>query len=397
MKKNIINLGPQHPAVHGVLRVITELNNETITKVIPEIGYLHRGTEKLSEYSEYYKIVPFFDRLDYTGLLLCEHTYVLCLEKLLHLNVDFQAQISRILFNELMRISSHFLALTTSAMDIGAVTPFLWLFEEREEIMNFFENISGARMHTALFRVSGLNYTISYQDLIYFNEIVLKLKSKIYEIYELLRNSNIWKIRFQNIGIIDKKIGKSYGVSGPVLRSLGFSSDQRLNKPYEIFQYIPINIIFGYQGDNLTRFFIRLEELLISLQYISYLINYLLNNYKNIQLKNFNKMRFEKAFNTTFYNSEENMESVIYSFKQFSEGYSLGLNKTYISTESPKGEFGVSIKSSYKLPNRPYRLKIRSPGYYNLNTLNIVSSNYVISDLLSYLSTLDLILGEIDK
>ena len=191
IKKSIVNLGPQHPAVHGVLRVILEMNNENVIKAIPEIGYLHRGTEKLCEYNEYYKILPFFDRFDYLGLILCEHSYVINLEKLVINSNNLFSQFWRTILNELMRISSHFLALTTSAMDIGAISPFLWAFEEREELATLFENISGARMHTALYKLGGLNFTVSHDDILYISETVLRLKVKLTEVYELLVNSTI--------------------------------------------------------------------------------------------------------------------------------------------------------------------------------------------------------------
>lgn len=386
--------------MHGVLRIIVELNNENVSKINIEIGYLHRGTEKLSEYSEYYKILPFFDRLDYTGLILCEHSYILSVEKLIDYNINLKIQIQRTILNELMRVSSHFLALTTSAMDIGAVTPFLWLFEEREEIFTIFENISGARMHTALFKIGGINHKVTYTDLLNIQELVIRLKVKIIELYELLNNSNIWRLRLQNTGVITRITCYNFALSGPVLRSAGILLDQRLNQPYETFNFIPIPIIYGQSGDNFTRFFLRLEEIIISLQYIDYLLQYCLIN-NSVKLLSNNKLTSKNLVdnkNVIIYTkNKDSMESIIYKFKNYSEGVHVYSNKTHLTIESPKGEFGLSLISNNKIPNRPYRLKIRSPGFYNLSSLNIVCTNYIISDLLAYLSTLDLILGEIDK
>lgn len=392
MKKSVINLGPQHPAVHGVLRVILELNNENVVKAIPEIGYLHRGTEKLCEYNEYYKILPFFDRFDYVGLILCEHSFILNVEKLLLSKNNLASQYWRTILNELMRISSHMLALTTSAMDVGAISPFLWAFEEREELATLFENLSGARMHTALYKAGGLNFQIKSMDLLYIYEVVIRLKTKVTEVYELLINSEIWLRRMQNVGIVNKFICNSYGVSGPISRSCGLNFDTRLSNPYEFFKYFPISSICGNQGDNLTRFFLRFEEMLISLQYVEYLLFFLKNDTFCFDFEN---MKNQKIIN--YNDSKSTMENVIYQFKSFSEGYNIKLNKSYTKIESPRGEFGVTLISWNKVLDRPFRLKVRSPGFYNLSTLNIVCSNFILSDLLSYLSTLDLILGEVDR
>ena len=365
--------------MHGVLRVIIELENETILNVNSEIGYLHRGTEKLSEYSEYYKILPFFDRMDYTGLTLCEHAYVLNIEKLLNKSNSFYTILLRSLLNELMRISSHLLALTTSAMDVGAITPFLWAFEEREEIASLFENLTGSRIHTALFKKEGLNFFVTKKDLFLIKEIIIRTKIKLIEIYELLSNSGIWKLRMGGVGIVPYNLVLSNGLSGPLARSVGYQYDIRLLSPYESFQFINIPISFGAKGDNLTRFYLRLEEIFISLQYIDYLLFILL------------------PYASKGINNKITMEQVIQDFKRFSEGYNIKSNKSYLSVESPKGEFGVTIVSSNRSIGRPFRLKIRSPGFYNLSSLNTVCSNYLLSDLLSYLSTLDLILGEVDR
>ena len=373
------------------------MSNENVSKAIPEIGYLHRGTEKLCEYSEYYKILPFFDRFDYLGLILCEHSYIINLEKLLLVSNNLYKQLWRTILNEIMRISSHFLALTTSAMDIGAISPFLWAFEEREEIATLFENISGARMHTALYKMGGLNFSVRVDDITYIYETIIRLKVKLSEVYELLINSSIWYNRMQNVGIINKFISNSYGLSGPVSRSCGLKYDLRFLFPYEFFNFLPIKIIFGSQGDNLTRFFLRFEETLISLQYIEYLLTMLDKQlFTSTNFKTHEKLTIDLKLQT-FKKTNLTMENTIYQFKSFSEGFNIKKNKSYSKTESPRGEFGVTIVSWDKILDRPLRLKIRSPGFYNLSSLNIISSNFILSDLLSYLSTLDLILGEVDK
>lgn len=370
--------------MHGVLRLILELNNETIIKIFPEIGYLHRGTEKLAEYSEYYKVLPYFDRFDYTGLILCEHAYILVVEKLLLNSNCLYTQIIRSMFNEIMRISSHLLALTTSAMDIGAITPFLWAFEEREEIANLFENLTGARIHTALYDKGGLNFVINNNDLSLVQTFIYRLKYKLHETFQLLGNSSLWFLRMSDVGIVPYNLVLTNGLSGPLARSTGFNGDMRCIYPYESFQFFSIPVTFGFKGDNLTRFFIRLEEIFSSLQYAEYML-YLLNTntVTNIDLE--------------LDSSIDKMEKTIRNFKRYSEGYNIKDNKGYCSVESPKGEFGVSLVSSNRMMGRPYRLKVRSPGFYNLSSLNVVCSNLLLSDLLSYLSTLDLILGEVDR
>ena len=380
MKKSMVNLGPQHPAVHGVLRVILEMNNENVVKCLPEIGYLHRGTEKLFEYNEYYKLLPFFDRFDYVGLILCENSYVLAIEKLLGNANDLYSQFWRSCLNEIMRIASHLLALTTSAMDIGAISPFLWAFEEREEIYTLFENISGARMHTAMYGAGGLNFGVRSDDILYIKELVNRIKVKTNETFELLTNSTIWFNRMQNVGIVDKFISNSYGLTGPIARSCGLNYDVRFLNPYELSKFVPIKIITGSQGDNLTRFFLRLEEIQISIQYIEYLISLTLNTLidKNTNFQNNKKIR--KYFNYKF-----TMEDVIYKFKSFSEGYNIHKSKCYSKVESPRGEFGISLISWNKILDRPLRLKVRSPGFYNLSSLNITCTNYILSDLLCHL------------
>lgn len=277
-------------------------------------------------------------------------------------------------------------------MDVGAISPFLWAFEEREEIATLFENISGARMHTALFKAGGLNFFVQKNDLLTITELLIRIKVKLTEVYELLNKSSIWCIRMQNVGIIDKFMVNSYGLSGPVSRSCGVLHDIRSSSPYETFKYSPIHVLYSNQGDNLTRFFLRLEEIFISLQYCEFLLNLIVNFKMEV---NSQKFKDQKLINYDY--TKDTMENIIYRFKSFSEGYNIKWNKSYTKVESPRGEFGVSLVSWNKILDRPMRLKVRSPGFYNLSSLNAICSNFIFSDLLSYLSTLDLILGEVDR
>lgn len=292
-----------------------------------------------------------------------------------------------------MRVASHFLALTTSAMDIGAISPFLWAFEEREELATIYENITGARMHTALYKLGGLNFTINSSDILNILETISRLKIKVTEVYELLTNSNIWLNRMQNVGNLTTYLANSYGLSGPVARSCGLKYDVRVIYPYELFKYFPITVLTGAQGDNLTRFFLRFEEMIVCLQFVEYLLSTYLNQQISFPSSNFINYKLNPSSTLT----KDTMESTIYDFKSYSEGYNISFNKSYTKIESPRGEFGVTLISWDKVLDRPLRLKVRSPGFYNLASLNIVTTNYILSDLLSYLSTLDLILGEVDK
>jgi NADH:ubiquinone oxidoreductase subunit D len=330
--------------------------------VNPEIGYLHRGTEKLCEYNEYYKITPFLDRFDYVGLLICEHSYVFAIETLLEelhhsnsVSVNNMAvatrfiktQLIRIIYNNLAHIASHLLALTTSAMDIGALTPFLFAFEEREEISSILEHISGARMHTAFYSINGINFTFTYKDLALIKNFLFNFNTTLVQMFEMLSYSKIWFQRFKDIGVVKHHGGLSHGVTGPMARSTGMFLDLRVTQPYETYKYIPVPIVTSCNGDNLDRFFIRIEEIMVCTQYLEYLIKLYERNFKALS-QNYNR-------NTTFttYSNEASMEELIRDFKSNMEGYLISNNKTYTNIESPRGYFGTHCVSSKRSINRP--------------------------------------------
>jgi NADH:ubiquinone oxidoreductase subunit D len=341
---------------------MVEVDGEFIVYVYPEIGYLHRGTEKLCEYNEYYKITPFFDRFDYVGLLICEHSYVLAIETLLDeiqqkssVSVNnavittryLKTQVIRCIYNNLVHISSHLLALTTSAMDIGALTPFLFAFEEREEIACILERISGARMHTAFYSINGLNFVFTKKDLNLIKNFLFNFNTTLVQMFEMLSYSKIWFQRFKDVGVLTQNGAISHGVTGPLIRSTGLNLDLRVTQPYETYKYIPFMAISSYNGDNLDRFFIRVEEIMICTQYLEYLLNF----YE----KNFNLLTQFSSHKSTFttYSSEASMEELIRDFKSNMEGYLITNNKTYLNIESPRGYFGVHCVSSKRSINRP--------------------------------------------
>jgi len=355
------------------------MDGEFVVYINPEIGYLHRGTEKLCEYNEYYKITPFFDRFDYVGLLICEHSYVLAVETLLEelhsknsvsvnnnlINTRFlKTQLVRIIYNNLVHIASHLLALTTSAMDIGALTPFLFAFEEREEISTLLEHISGARMHTAFYSINGINFEFTDKDLQKIKNFLYNFNSTLVQMFEMLTYSNIWFQRFKNVGIVKQHGAISHGVTGPIMRSTGLQLDLRCTQPYETYKYIPIPTVNSCNGDNLDRFFIRVEEILICTQYLEYLIKFY-EKHKHNLIQN-----VQRATTFLTYDKDASMEELIRDFKSNMEGYLITNNKTYINIESPRGYFGTHLVSNKRSINRPWRLKVRSPGFYNLSTLN---------------------------
>ena len=391
-----LNIGPQHPAVHGVLRLYTELNNEQIIRITPEIGYLHRGTEKLCEYQEFLKILPFFDRTDYVGLLFTEFVYVLVLEQRQNLNLPLDLQIKRNVLLELFRVSSHILSLTTAAMDLGVSSLFVWLFEEREQILEFFEQLCGARMHTLLLK-PGLLYGKLFCE----NTLKFLLKSlflKCNWCLELFSNSPVFQQRLDNTVIIDINEILTYAVTGPIAKSVGILHDKRLFTPYDIFKVVPSFLPTAVKGDNLSRFLIRFEELYISINLIYFLLECLEKNNNSNRKKNSDI--YEISSNQVKWKSCELMERIIKNFRFSSKGeidYVKRQKNIYTSIESPRGEFGLSLVVNEDNLNRPYRIKLRTPGFYNLASINIISKNFIISDVISYLSTIDLILGEVDR
>ena len=392
MKTSVLNIGPQHPAVHGVLRLILETNGETVKKVTPEIGFLHRGTEKLCEYLEYYKILPFFSRFDYVSTLSGEQLYSLALEKALNVNIPQYSQILRIILVELIRISNHFLAITAMAMDTGALTPFLWAFEEREEICQFFELVSGARMHTAIIRPGGVNTILTWEAIDQLTSLLTKIKTKIDEIFEILSCNRIFISRLKSIGQVPYKGVREFSMSGPMARASGGYKDLRKTKPYDSYMYS--NKMCHYYGDCLDRYTLRVNEMYESLNILQNILPFLILYYKNTD----NIPVYTNCFKIVApnkFNIKQTMESVIHDFKMYSEGYHLAKYTTYVSIDAPKGEYGVTLVGCEK--NRPHRLKLRAPGFHHLQSLNYMASNELISNLLAILGSIDIVMGEIDK
>jgi len=387
LKNFTINFGPQHPAAHGVLRLILELDGEVVERADPHIGLLHRGTEKLIEHKTYLQALPYFDRLDYVSMMAQEHTYSLAVEKLASIKVPRRAQIIRVLFAEITRILNHLLAVGCHAMDVGAMTPFLWAFEEREKLMEFYERVSGARMHSAYIRPGGvsLDLPLGFLDDVYL--FIDQFNYRLDEIEEMLTNSRIWKERLIDIGIVSSKKAVDWGFSGVMLRGSGITWDLRKNQPYEIYSEIDFSIPVGNNGDCYDRYLIRVEEMRQSLKIIKACLN--LINTGPIKSSNY-------KFNSPSRNEIKNsMESIIHHFKFFTEGYILPFNETYTATEAPKGEFGVYLISNNT--EKPYRCKIKAPGFGHLQALNEMSKGHMIADVVTIIGTQDIVFGEVDR
>lgn len=387
MKTFNLNFGPQHPSAHGVLRLILELNGEAIKKATPHIGLLHRGTEKLIEYKTYLQALPYFDRLDYVSMMAQEHAYSLSVEKLLECNIPWRAQVIRVLFSEITRILNHIMAVTTHAMDVGALTPFLWGFEEREKLFEFYERVSGARMHAAYIRPGGVASDLPLGLL---NDIYLFAKqfnSRIDEIEELLTNNRIWKQRLKDIGIVTQQEALSWGFSGVLLRGSGINFDIRKEQPYEIYSQLNFQTPVGQFGDCYDRYFLRIEEMRQSLS----LIHQCLNLIPAGSIKTDN----QKIVAPSRKQMKVSMEALIHHFKLFTEGFSVPEGQSYVSIEAPKGEFGVYIISDKT--SRPYRCKIKPPGFLHLQGINFMSVNHLIADVVTVLGTQDIVFGEVDR
>lgn len=382
-----LNFGPQHPAAHGVLRLVLELSGEVILTADPHIGLLHRGTEKLIEYKTYNQAIPYFDRLDYVPMMTQEHSYVLAVEKLLRILIPRRAQFIRVIFSELTRILNHLLALTAHALDVGAFTPFLWAFEEREKLLEFYERVSGARMHAAYFRPGGVSEDIPIGFLNDVYQFCLQFGSRIDEMEELLTNNRIWQNRLVGVGVITKNDAEIWGFSGPLLRSTGLAWDLRKVQPYEVYSELDFQIPISFFGDCYDRYLIRVNEMRQSLAIISQCINLIPSgpiktNDRKVVLPKRSKMKTE-------------MEALIHHFKLTTEGYHVPKGDVYTAIEAPKGEFGVFLVSSGK--TRPYRCKIKSPAFVHLQGLNIMVQNLLLADLVTVIGTQDIVFGEVDR
>jgi NADH dehydrogenase (ubiquinone) Fe-S protein 2 len=387
IKNFTMNFGPQHPAAHGVLRLVLELNGEIVERADPHIGLLHRGTEKLIEYKTYLQALPYFDRLDYVSMMSQEHAYSLAVEKLLKCSVPIRAQYIRVMFGEITRILNHLLAVTTHALDVGALTPFLWGFEEREKLMEFYERVSGARMHAAYIRPGGVaqDLPIGLLDDIY--AFVKQFGYRINEIEELLTNNRIWKQRLVDIGIVSLDKALNWGFSGVMLRGSGLAWDLRKTQSYDVYDQLNFSIPVGTKGDCYDRYLIRVQEMRESLQIIHQCLNKMPTG--------FIKVDDRKISPPSRALMKYSMESLIHHFKLYSEGYNVPAGETYVTIEAPKGEFGVFLVSNGT--NRPYRCRIKAPGFLHLQGLDFMSKGHMIADVVTIIGTQDIVFGEVDR
>lgn len=382
-----INFGPQHPAAHGVLRLILELDGEIITRADPHIGLLHRGTEKLIEYKTYLQALPYFDRLDYVSMMAQEHTYSLAIEKIAKIKLPKRAQIIRVIFCEITRILNHLLAVGCHAMDVGAMTPFMWAFEEREKLMEFYERVSGARMHAAYIRPGGVaaDLPLGFLDDLYI--FISQYSLRLDEIEEMLTTNRIWKERLVDIGVVSSKKAIEWGFSGVMLRGSGISWDLRKTQPYEIYSDLNFSIPVGTNGDCFDRYLIRIEEMRQSLTLIQQCINIINEGpIKNLVSK------YTSPSRSSMKNS---MEDIIQHFKIYSEGFTLTHSETYTATEAPKGEFGIYLITNNT--EKPYRCKIKAPGFGHLQALDDMVKGHMIADVVTIIGTQDIVFGEIDR
>lgn len=387
IKNFTINFGPQHPAAHGVLRLVLELKGEVVERGNPHIGLLHRGTEKLIEHKTYLQALPYFDRLDYVSMMSQEHTYCLAVEKLTGCDVPLRGKYIRVLFAELTRILNHLLAVGCHAMDVGAMTPFLWAFEEREKLMEFYERVCGARMHAAYFRPGGVSLDIPIgllDDIYIFSE---QLNLRLNEMEDMLSESNIWKQRLVDIGVVTADEALSWGFSGVMLRGSGLNWDLRKSQPYEIYNLLEFDIPTGQNGDCFDRYMIRMLEMKQSLKLVKQCIDSITSG--NIRSDN-RKVSFPLRSDM-----KQSMESLIHHFKLSTEGIVPCKNETYTASEAPKGEFGVFLVSNGT--NRPYRCKIKAPGFSHLQALDFMSRGHLIADVVTIIGTQDIVFGEVDR
>jgi len=387
IKSFMMNFGPQHPAAHGVLRLILELEGEVVKKADPHIGLLHRGTEKLIENKNYLQGLPYFDRLDYVSMMAQEHAYSLAIEKLLKIEIPLRAQYIRVIFLEITRILNHLLAVTCHALDVGAMTPLLWGFEEREKLMEFYERVSGARMHASYIRPGGVQQDLPLNFLEDLFQFVTAFTTRIDEFEELLSNNRIWKQRLVNIGIVTKKEALDWGFSGVMLRGSGIPWDLRKSQPYEVYDKTPFDIPVGTNGDCFDRYLIRIQEMRQSLRIILFCIN----NIPEGQIKIDDK----KITPPSRFEMKNSMEALIHHFKFYTQGFDVPKSSTYVTVEAPKGEFGVFLKSDGS--NRPYRCHIKAPGFVHLQGLPFMSKGHMIADVVTIIGTQDIVFGEIDR
>ncbi|XP_039274937.1 NADH-ubiquinone oxidoreductase 49 kDa subunit [Nilaparvata lugens] len=387
VKNALINFGPQHPAAHGVLRLVLELDGELVVRADPHIGLLHRGTEKLIEYKTYTQALPYFDRLDYVSVLCNEQCYSLAVEKLLNIDIPLRAKYIRMLFAEITRILNHIMGITTHALDIGAMTPFFWLFEEREKLMEFCERVSGARLHCAYVRPGGVaqDLPLGLMDDIY--NWMIGFLPRLDETEDMLSGNRIWKSRTVDIGIVSAEDALNLGFSGVMLRGSGIKWDLRKTQPYDGYELVDFDIPVGVKGDCYDRYLCRVHEMRQSLRIIEQCINQMPpGEIKTDDAKVAPPSREEM---------KTSMEALIHHFKLFSQGYAVPPGQTYTAIEAPKGEFGVYLVSDGS--TKPYRCKIKAPGFAHLAAMDFIGRHLFLADIVAIMGTLDVVFGEVDR
>lgn len=387
LKTMTLNFGPQHPAAHGVLRLVLEMDGEVIERADPHIGLLHRGTEKLIEYKTYLQALPYFDRLDYVSPMSQEHAYSLCVEKLLKCEIPIRAQYLRVLFCELTRILNHLLNISSQALDVGAMTPLLWLFTEREKILSFYERASGARFHAAYIRPGGVVADIPDDLVEDIDKFMDEFPKLLDDLDALLTENRIWKQRTVEIGAMSIEQALDWGFSGPLLRASGLAWDLRKSQPYEIYDQLDFDIPVGQNGDCYDRYLVRMAEIRQSISLIKQCIEKLPKGPVKTEDRKISPPPREEM--------KKSMEALIHHFKLYSEGYHVPKGEAYIAVEAPKGEFGVYIISDGT--NRPYRCRIRAPGFAHLQALDFMAKGHMLADVSAIIGSLDIVFGEIDR
>jgi len=414
IKNYTMNFGPQHPAAHGVLRLVLEMDGEVIRRADPHIGLLHRATEKLAENRTYLQSIPYMDRLDYVSMMMNEHAFIMTIEKFLNLEVPIRAQYIRVMFDEITRILNHLLWLGAHALDVGAMTVFLYAFREREDLFDCYEAVSGARMHAAYYRPGGvyrdlpdtmpryeltknrskkevekLNANRQGSLLDFIEDFTKRFPNYVDEYETLLTDNRIWKQRTVGIGVVDPERAIALGMTGPMLRGSGVEWDLRKKQPYEVYHLLDFDIPIGKEGDCYDRYLVRIEEMRESNKIIRQCIDWLRKNPGEVITKD------AKVAPPKREDMKEDMEAMIHHFKLFTEGFHLPKGEAYAAVEHPKGEFGTYIISDGA--NKPYRLKIRAPGFPHLAALNEMTQGHMLSDLVAIIGTQDIVFGEIDR
>ena len=409
-----LNFGPQHPAAHGVLRLILEMDGETIQKADPHIGLLHRATEKLAESKPFNQSIGYMDRLDYVSMMCNEHGYVLAIEKLLGTKVPVRAQYIRVMFDEITRILNHLMWLGAHGLDIGAMTMFLYCFREREDLMDCYEAVSGSRMHATYYRPGGvyrdlpdsmphyqpskwhnekdvarMNAARSGTMLDFIQDFTDRFPARIDEYETLLTDNRIWKQRTVNIGVVSPERAKALGFTGPMLRGSGVEWDLRKKQPYAVYADLDFDIPVGVNGDCYDRYLVRVEELRQSNRIVRQCVEWLRKNPGPVMVDD------HKLVPPTREEMKGDMESLIHHFKLFTEGYSVPAGEAYAAVEHPKGEFGVYLISDGA--NKPYRLKVRAPGFAHLSAMNEMVEGHMLADVVAIIGTQDVVFGEIDR